>query len=128
MSVHSLVKLRDRCESLAESVKAHAFILGLLGAVLEAYRWLQTAVWRPIDGWAVVRLLVKSAWLDAPNRLLGLHKLVTAILDVPLFMSAPFAIGLVVWVIAQSLADDCRTELTKLGYVENEIEDYSEAA
>jgi hypothetical protein len=128
VTVDTLVKWRDRYDSLAESVTSLAFGAGFLGALFEGYRWLQTAVWQPANGWALIRLLVYNAWLEAPDRMLGLHKIVSALLDMPLFLTAPFAAWLVVWGFAQSSADWCRTELAAAGYVEPEADDYADVA
>jgi hypothetical protein len=128
LTVDTLVKWRDRFDSMAYEAPFRAGSLAFLGAAFEAYRWLQTAVWQPTNGWWLVRLLVSSRWLESPDRMLGLHKIIAAVLDLPLFISAPLLAWLVIREFARWWADTCRVQLANAGYVERKADDYADAA
>lgn len=76
-----------------EGFQAVAVTLPLLSSFalfsFSLVRWLKTGVWHAADGWAIASWFGTNSWIDSPTTWLGLHKLVVAILDYPLWISLP---------------------------------------
>jgi hypothetical protein len=70
----------------------------LVGFGIGVFQWLKTGHWPVYDGWLVMRHLGSNAWLDAPTSWIGLHRLVTLILDAPLILTVPLLFLGIGWV------------------------------
>lgn len=77
-----------------------AFVLGGLGFFgWDAYAWLQAGVWEANDGWWVFRETETTPnWLIAPESWFGLHRVASAVVDWPLFITLPTLGSAMVWI------------------------------
>ena len=81
------------------------FAAGILFALYACVQWLQTAHWQPLtvngalDAWPTTR-----EWIAHPRSWLGLHRVVTWTLRIPIFLLAAL-VGIVLLVISDSLAE-----------------------
>jgi len=99
-----LRKRRTRYDAISSAAGAFTFVVGMVGAMYDGLRWLQTGAWQPVDGWGVARALSSGSWLDSPQRFLYLHKVVAIFLGMPLFLTGPFVFWLIVGGMLSALA------------------------
>jgi hypothetical protein len=88
--IETLSRRTSTFRSYQSRIPPRAAVGALLIVSLEAYRWLDSGIWQPLDAWSIVRLFTTSGWLVTPDSWLGLHALVAWFLGLPLFVSVPF--------------------------------------
>ena len=113
-ALEQLGRARDNMEHMFLIAAAVCWGGLIVGALIEGYRWLQTGLWNPDDSWPVGRALLNPQWLDAPRSWLGLHRTVTAVLDWPLFVTAPLIVGALLGIAWVWVRDHYDTKLSRL--------------
>ena len=71
-----------------------AFVIGFILLIWSSGQWLKTAKWSAANGWTLASLLEPDSWVWNPHDLLGLHKVVSHVLNWPLFVTLPIVLGL----------------------------------
>ena len=122
-------RVPDRWESLSSTIGGLTFAAFVMGALYEGLRAWQMGGWQPIDGSGIAHLLIPGTWLDAPQSLLRLHRVVAIFLGLPLFVTGPFVLwaiaGSTLWLLAAF--DRRRTDAAQAREIESE-DDLREAA
>lgn len=98
-----------------------AILGGIIGAVFEFARWLQSGKWDPVTIWPLARMVIDSDWLSAPTSWLGLHKIVVWCLDLPLFLTGPALAVAIGSGVCASIASDYQQESDRIEHQKHDL-------